>query len=473
MGWARRRRAPRPTPPRRRARSALSARTLSTFRRTRARASAGRPRPRPGPQRPSRSPAPRRGGRREARRPVPLRCPRRGTARRATARRRRARRPESSIPAPRPRYDADRPVLHRERVEPDRFDRRPGGGGKDQFSVRPARQRQDRLFEPDVGEAEGPARELHQSELQPGAREGQPGRVGFRPRRRSRADLEIGRGKEPQRHGPVQRDAAARQRLETRGDFRAMGRPVDQIGRDQRRRQKRDDRDRDEGQNDAHGSTNMFRLREPTGERREHRAANWRESLTRATQPSNVGSRGTRHANVINLQYHSPGMRRSPPDGSKSSNGRDRNADEISSFARMRRTLAPCVRPSRERRGARRSRRRREEGGPAHRHRPAARLVQLRPADRQLQGEVRDRGQRAEPGRRLGRRGRGDQGQQDQQGPAGPRRDRRRPVVRPGRQGGRPSPALQGLDLGHDPQLGQGSRRTTGPATTTASCRSP
>ena len=46
--------------------------------------------------------------------------------------------------------------------------------------------------------------------------------------------------------------------------------------------------------------------------------------------------------------------------------------------------------------------------------------------DRQLQGEVRPEGQRAEPRRRLGRRDRGHQGQQGQQGPAGARRDRRR-----------------------------------------------
>ena len=116
-------------------------------------------------------------------------------------------------------------------------------------------------------------------------------------------------------------------------------------------------------------------------------------------------------------------------------------------------------RRARSRRPARRSRRRRQEGRPAHRHRPAARLVRLRRADRQLQGQVRPRRQRTEPRRRFGRRGRGDQGQQGQQGPAGPRRDRRRPVVRPLGQGRRPAAALQGLDLGHDPRLGQGRRR--------------
>ena len=106
-----------------------------------------------------------------------------------------------------------------------------------------------------------------------------------------------------------------------------------------------------------------------------------------------------------------------------------------------------------------RPRRRGEEGGRAHRHRPAARLVRLRRADRQLQGEIRHRRQRTEPRRRIGRRSRGDQGQQGQQGPAGARRDRRRPVVRPLRQGRGPAAALQGVDLGHDPGRGQGRRR--------------
>ncbi len=46
-----------------------------------------------------------------------------------------------------------------------------------------------------------------------------------------------------------------------------------------------------------------------------------------------------------------------------------------------------------------------------------------------------------------------------QQGPAGARRDRRRPVVRPFRQGRRPAAALQGLDLGHDPRRGERRRR--------------
>ena len=54
--------------------------------------------------------------------------------------------------------------------------------------------------------------------------------------------------------------------------------------------------------------------------------------------------------------------------------------------------------------------------------RPAARLVQLRRGDRGLQGQVRPRGQRAQPGRRLRRRARGDPRQQGQQGPAGARR---------------------------------------------------
>ena len=67
--------------------------------------------------------------------------------------------------------------------------------------------------------------------------------------------------------------------------------------------------------------------------------------------------------------------------------------------------------------------------------------------------------QRAQPRRRLGRRDRGDQGQQGQQRPAGARRDRRRPLLRPVGQGRRPAPALQGLDLGHDPGQRQGCRR--------------
>ena len=80
-------------------------------------------------------------------------------------------------------------------------------------------------------------------------------------------------------------------------------------------------------------------------------------------------------------------------------------------------------------------------------------------ADRRLQGEVRPQGQRAQPRCRLGRRDRGDQGQQGQHRPAGARRDRRRPVLRPVRQGRRPAAALQGLDLGHDPRQRQGCRR--------------
>ena len=79
--------------------------------------------------------------------------------------------------------------------------------------------------------------------------------------------------------------------------------------------------------------------------------------------------------------------------------------------------------------------------------------------DRRLQGEVRPCRQRAQPGRRLGRRDRGDQGQQGQQRPAGAGRHRRRPLLRPLGQGRRPAPALQGLDLGHDPRQRQGCRR--------------
>ncbi len=100
-----------------------------------------------------------------------------------------------------------------------------------------------------------------------------------------------------------------------------------------------------------------------------------------------------------------------------------------------------------------------EVGGSAHRHRAAARLVRLWRSDRRLQGEVWPRGQRTQSRRRFGRRSRGDQGQQGQQGPAGARRDRRRPVVRPLRQGRRPAGALQGLDLGDDSRFGQGRRR--------------
>ena len=66
--------------------------------------------------------------------------------------------------------------------------------------------------------------------------------------------------------------------------------------------------------------------------------------------------------------------------------------------------------------------------------------------------EVRHQDQRAEPRRRLGRRDRGHQGQQGQQGPAGPGRDRRRPLLRSRRQGGRPALPVQGADLGHDPR---------------------
>ena len=66
--------------------------------------------------------------------------------------------------------------------------------------------------------------------------------------------------------------------------------------------------------------------------------------------------------------------------------------------------------------------RRRQGGRDADDHRAAARLVQLRRRDRGLQGQVRPRGQRAEPGRRLGRRARGDPRQQGQHRPAGARR---------------------------------------------------
>ena len=104
--------------------------------------------------------------------------------------------------------------------------------------------------------------------------------------------------------------------------------------------------------------------------------------------------------------------------------------------------------------------RRRQGGRPAHHDRAAARLVRLRRRHRRLQGEVSgNHDQRTQPGRRLGRRDRGDQGQQGQQGPAGARRHRRRPVLRPVRQGRRPDPALQGLDLGLDPGQRQGCRR--------------
>ena len=55
----------------------------------------------------------------------------------------------------------------------------------------------------------------------------------------------------------------------------------------------------------------------------------------------------------------------------------------------------------------------------------------------------------------------------DNKGPQAPGRHRRRLRLRPGGQGRGADPALQGLDLGHDPRQRQGRRTATGSATTT------
>ena len=73
--------------------------------------------------------------------------------------------------------------------------------------------------------------------------------------------------------------------------------------------------------------------------------------------------------------------------------------------------------------------------------------------------EVRDQDQRAEPGRRLGRRDRGHQGEQGQQGPAGAGCDRRRPFLRSRRQGRRAPVPVQGPDVEHHPRQREGRRR--------------
>ena len=69
-------------------------------------------------------------------------------------------------------------------------------------------------------------------------------------------------------------------------------------------------------------------------------------------------------------------------------------------------------------------------------------------------------------------RDRRHQGQQGQPGTAGAGRRGRRPLVRPAGRRRRRLPAVQGLDLGHDPGLRPRTRTATGMATTTASCRS-
>ena len=114
-----------------------------------------------------------------------------------------------------------------------------------------------------------------------------------------------------------------------------------------------------------------------------------------------------------------------------------------------------------------------EERGRTHHHRGAARLVRLRRDHRGLQDQISvPETERTRPRRGLGRRDRGNQGQQGQQGAAGAGRDRRRAIVRPLLQGGRPAAALQGLHLGQHSGRAEGCGRATGTAITTASSRS-
>ena len=104
-------------------------------------------------------------------------------------------------------------------------------------------------------------------------------------------------------------------------------------------------------------------------------------------------------------------------------------------------------------------RRGREGRRQPHDDRPAARLVQLRQGHRRLLAEVRDQDQRAQSRWRLEGRARGDHREQGQQGPGRSGRRRRRARVRPAGRLAGPLPAVQGLDLGQHPRLGQVRRR--------------
>ena len=92
--------------------------------------------------------------------------------------------------------------------------------------------------------------------------------------------------------------------------------------------------------------------------------------------------------------------------------------------------------------------------------------------DRDLQDQVRPRGQRARPERRLRRRDRGDQGQQGQPGPAGAGRHRRRPGVRPDGQGRGPARSRTRSRPGTRSRTTPRMPTAPGTATTTASSRS-
>ena len=79
--------------------------------------------------------------------------------------------------------------------------------------------------------------------------------VGARCRQRAGAERKIGRGQEPELDWPGQRHVCAGDGVQPRLDLGAAPGPVDEQGRHKRRRHQGDERDRDEGQDIAHGET--------------------------------------------------------------------------------------------------------------------------------------------------------------------------------------------------------------------------
>ena len=149
--------------------------------------------------------------------------------------------------------DPHPPVAHDQTVDPGRLEPSDRQRRQPRRAIGAAHDRQNRFVEADVREPDLAARELDERELEPRGIERQLGTIGAWRGQRAGAKSKIGRRQESDLDRSGQRDVRAGDRAQPRLDLGAVRGPIDKHGRDERCRHHGDERDRDDGQDIAHG----------------------------------------------------------------------------------------------------------------------------------------------------------------------------------------------------------------------------